>query len=332
VTICNLRIEGGNDDGVVNTQLGGSFWRVVNNELTATTGINNLGEKAGGVVGSGMGEFWVGNHVHDIYQGPKDTDFTSPLQNHGMYVGDDPVFDGNASYEVAYNHIENIFGGNGFQVHVGSGITGVANNINLHHNLIHDVGKHGINIADGAKGNIVIWNNIVYNTSISGIRFGGTSYVRDLKLYNNTFYNTVTLGMTDSQVRSGYGAITNEMNPAPNQLDLRNNIFQPAPGTKYVDALGTLSTNIGIFSNNLWFGGSDTNPATTFSTNSVQLNPLMMNPATANFRLQTGSPAIDSGNSAVSSVVTDDFDSATTVLTKTLRPQGTTYDIGAFEK
>jgi hypothetical protein len=151
ITVSGLRIEGGNDDGVINTQLGGSFWRVVNNELTAATGINNLGEKAGGVVGSGLGQFWVGNHVHDIFQGPKDTDFTSPLQNHGMYVGDDPISDGNASYEVAYNHIENIFGGNGFQVHVGSGVTGVANNINLHHNLIHDVGKHGINIADGAK-------------------------------------------------------------------------------------------------------------------------------------------------------------------------------------
>jgi hypothetical protein len=173
----------------------------------------------------------------------------------------------------------------------------------------------------------VIWNNIVYNTSIAGIRFGGTSYVRDLKLYNNTFYNTVTLGITDSQVRSGYGAITNEMNPASNQLLFRNNIFWPAPGTKYVDTSNSLSTNVGIFNNNLWFGAG---AAPSFDINSQSGNPNFV-AAGSDFHLVAGSAAIDKGSSAVASVVLDDFDVANASLTRTLRPLGATFDIGAYE-
>ncbi len=323
ITIAGLRIEGGNDDGVINTQLGGSHWRVVNNDLSAATAVGNLNALAGGIVGSGLGQFWVGNHVHDIYQGPKGN---SPLQNHGIYVGDDPDLAGNASYEIAYNDIENIYGGNGFQVHVGAGVTGVANNINLHHNLIHEIGKHGINIADGAQNNIAVWNNVVYNTTYAGIRMGGTSFLRGLKLYNNTFYNTCTSGTTDRDSAANFAALTNELVPAANQLDIRNNIFVPALKTRYViDVNGGFAGNIGSVTHNLWFGGTDTNPATTFSSNSVQSDPGFV-AVPSNLRLVAGGGAIDKGTSIVSAVVTDDYDLVGP------RPKGAGFDIGAFER
>jgi hypothetical protein len=329
ITISGLRIEGGNDDGVINTQLGGNNWRVVNNELSAATAVNNIGALAGGIVGSGLGQFWVGNHIHDIFQGPNDG--TSPLQNHGIYVGDDPVSVGNASYEVAYNHIEKIYGGNGFQIHVGSGITGVANNVKLHHNLIHDIGKHGINLADGAQNNIVIWNNVVYNTNYAGIRMGGTSFIRGLKLFNNTFYNTCTSGTTDKDSAANFAALTNEMNPAANQLEIRNNIFVPASKTRYViDVNGGFLGDVGPVTNNLWFGGTDTNPATSFSSNSVQGNPGFA-AAPNDFHLAAGSAAIDKGIGLVSGVVKDDYDAATGNRSPSLRPQNALFDVGAFE-
>jgi hypothetical protein len=332
ITVSNLRIEGGNNDGVVNTQLGGSHWRVVNNELTAATAVANVNAKAGGIVGSGVGEFWVGNHIHDVYQGPPGTH----LQNHGVYVGDDPDSAGNALYEIAYNRIENIFGGNGFQIHVGSGATGVANNVSFHHNTIRNVAKHGINIADGAQGNIVIWNNIVHDTWQAGIRFGGTSLVRNLKLYNNTFFNTATLAATVSAIAANYGALTNEMNAGPRQFDIRNNIFWPSPGAKYVvDKIsGALSLPVSAtVSHNLWFGGSGANPAATFSGSSLQADPRFVatRPGSENFRLQSGSPAIDKGTGDVSAVVTDDHDISGGNPPRPGRPQGAGYDIGAYE-
>jgi Divergent InlB B-repeat domain len=333
ITIAGLRVESGNDDGVINTQLGGNGWRVVNNQLSAATAVANVNALAGGIVGSGANQFWVGNYIHDVYQGPNNGN--SPLQNHGIYVGDDPVSAGSASYEIAYNHIAKIWGGNGFQIHVGAGVTGVANNIRFHHNVIHDVGKHGINIADGAQNNIAVWNNLVYNTTYAGIRFGGTSYVRDLKLYNNTFYNTATSGTTDPSSAANFAALTNEMVPnAANQIDVRNNIFFPASGTRYIidmnGAFGNTS-NIGPVTHNLWFGGTGTNPATTFSINSLQGNPAFVLSG-SNFHLDAGSPAIDKGTAIVSSLVKDDHDAATSTLARTLRPQSGAFDIGAYER
>jgi hypothetical protein len=330
ITIAGLRVEGGNDDGVINTQLGGNHWRVVNNELTAATAVNNINALAGGVVGSGLGQFWVGNYVHDVYQGPNDG--TSPLQNHGMYVGDDPVSVGNASYEIAYNHIARIYGGNGFQIHVGAGVTGVANNVSFHHNIVHDVGKHGINLADGAQSNIALWNNVVFNTTYAGIRMGGTSLIRGLKVYNNTFHNTATSGTTDASSAANFAALTNEMLPAANQVDIRNNIFVPATNTRYfIDANGGLASNIGPITHNLWFGGVGVNPATMFSTQSVQGNPLFV-AAPNDLRPSAASAAINTGSSAVSSLVVDDFDVATSALARTARPQASAYDIGAYER
>ncbi len=64
---------------------------------------------------------------------------------------------------MAYNVINNIFGGNGIQTHIGGAAQSV-DNLNFHHNIVHDVNKHGINLADGSRNGFQVWNNIVYNT------------------------------------------------------------------------------------------------------------------------------------------------------------------------
>ena len=60
-----------------------------------------------GITGNGFGSTWLGNHIHDI-QG-------SSGECHGIYI------DGDGTYEIAYNHIENIRSGNGFQIYVNGG-------------------------------------------------------------------------------------------------------------------------------------------------------------------------------------------------------------------
>jgi len=97
-----------------------------------------------GITGNGTNAFWVGNHVHNISGG-------SNQENHGIYI------DGNGSYEVAYNLIETVTGGNGFQAYNdGTNGSNSTSNINLHHNLIHGISKHGINIADNTASGVQV--------------------------------------------------------------------------------------------------------------------------------------------------------------------------------
>jgi hypothetical protein len=309
--IINLKIESG---------YVGMYWRVVNSEMTALSCQISTLCRAGGVAGNGVGNFWVGNYIHDIYD--KD-DANTSLENHGIYIG------GDGSYEIAYNRIQNIPGGNGIQTHYGN--TEI-NNVSVHHNLINNVGKHGINLADGSKSNFVIWNNIIHTSVSSGLRMGGTSFLTGLKLYNNTFYNTNTSrGPAD-------GCLANDMQPAANQVDIRNNICWPATGSPYVsgsnnpDFSGPTGGRNGIITNNLWFG-STVSSVPTFDAMPRTGNPLFASTSAGNFHLLAGSSAINAGNSGVSSIVVDDYDivSASTGA-RTLRSSGTAYDIGAFRQ
>jgi hypothetical protein len=60
----------------------------------------------------------------------------------------------------------------------------------------------------------------------------------------------------------------------------------------------------------------------TLTNNMVGTNVLFANYAGLDFRLQSGSPAINAGQTLA--LVTIDFDGR-------LRPRGAAYDIGAFE-
>ncbi|MFZ6781243.1 hypothetical protein ACO0LD_30780 [Undibacterium sp. Ji83W] len=311
ITITNLKIESGRGDGMISVQAGyelnkykGANWRVVNNELTAYTAVHNVNAKGAGVTGSGNGVVVLGNHVHDVYCGPDDG--SSFLQNHGFY------FDGTGSYEVAYNEVGNIFGGNGVQSYSSSGTP--IGNINVHHNLIHDVRKHGINLADGTAGNVKVWNNVVYNIQYAAVRFNTTD-ITGAKIYNNTFYNTNTAG------NSNYGALTNDWNLPKGAMDVENNIFYVATGTPYNSGSNGVPASTGTFARNLWFNGSG---SPGLDSTAIMANPLFVQ-AGADFHLQTNSAARGAGSiaTAVTSLVTNDYD------LKARNPQA--MDVGAYQ-
>jgi hypothetical protein len=312
--VVNLKIESGYNDGAINTQMSstnplGSHWRVVNNELTGNSCQISTKCRAGGISGSGEGSFWVGNHIHDVYDKP---DSSTSLENHGIYINS------GGSFEIAYNWIENIPGGNGIQIHAADYV----DNLSVHHNIIQQVGKHGINLAEGSRNNILVWNNLVFQTQSAGLRMGGTSYIQGLKVFNNVFYKTGMVGNTPSS-----GALTNEMNVKANQMEIRNNIVWPKSGSAY--SSGSFSASNGIYSNNLWYGASG---APSFSSASLSVDPQLVDPDFGDFHLKATSPAIDAGSSAVATLVKDDFDAATSTRSQTLRPQGSAIDIGAFEQ
>lgn len=302
--VTNLRIDCEGYDGPISQEIYGDNWRVINNDLSASTAPTSGSSvpRMAGITGNGANAVWLGNHIHDI-QGSYD-------ECHGIYI------DGDGSYEIAYNNIHDIRSGNGFQVYVNGGNgSNNASNVNFHHNLIHDVSKHGINIADGSQNNFVVYNNLVYNTQRAGVRFNTTS-LHGAKIYNNTFYNTNTGGNT------AYGALTNDWNLPSDALDVENNIFYVHASTQY--AAG--SVGFGSFAGikyNLWFGGSASSAP---GSNAITTDPKFVTNG-SNFHLQSASPAIDTGasSSSISSLITSDFDA------DVARPQGSAIDMGAFE-
>lgn len=306
ITISNLRIEAGGPDGVINLQVLGSHWRIVNNELTAASAVANSHAKAGGIAGNGFGEIWLGNHIHDIYCGPENS---GPLQHHGIYI------DGDGEYEIAYNVIEKIPGGNGFQTYV-DGTNGSQNtgHIHFHHNLIRATGKHGINLADGSKDGIVIVNNLIAETRYAGLRFNSTE-LHLARIYHNTLYHTNTAH------HPKYAAIMNDWHLDGHALDLQNNLIVPSPGTDYAGGTVGFALKVGTIERNFWFAGN----GTTRLDQSAQSGPLQFAVDGKDFHVRPGSWSIDAGSAAVAGVVSDDYD-----LT-TARPQGLGFDIGAYE-
>ncbi len=303
ITIADLRMESGGHEGVIAVQIDGDHWRIVNNEMSAATGAASSA-MAGGINGNGTNSLWVGNHIHDVAG-------SSALENHGIYI------DGDGSYEVAYNLIEHVTGGSGFQIYVngGNGST-VGNNVNLHHNLIHDITKYGINIADGSQNNIVVYDNVVYNVIQAGLRFN-TNTLHGAKIYNNTFYNSNTNGNTY------YGIISNDWVFPSDALDMQNNVFVLTNSSiPYTGGSVGMSRGIGTVANNLYYGGAG---SPSVDSAPVIGNPLFVSTSTDDLHLTSGSPAIDAGSSTVPSTVATDYDVTTPRLV------GTKVDLGAFE-
>ena len=295
IAVSNLHLESNptatRDGAPINLQYAGGPWRIVNNELGPwlSTLASPANAKAGGISGEGTGVVILGNDIHDIAcaQGQS----TNPLENHGIYIDDD------GSYDIGWNAIERIPGGNGLQIFTNGGLSAVTNNLAFHHNVVDGIGKHGINLADGTGANIRVYDNLVMNTQYSGLRFN-TVDLSGAKVWSNTFYNTSITG-----IKNAYGAISNDWNLPPGSVSFVNNILYTASGKTNLGGDGGFSGAEGAWANNLFFNGSDAVPS--FATASVHADPKFVAAGT-DFHLATGSPAIGTGSSTTSTLVKDD--------------------------
>jgi hypothetical protein len=316
-TISNLQIESGFTDGAINVQLAqsnplGAHWRIINNELTNRSCQVSTLCRAGAIAGSGIGNIWLGNYGHEIYDQP---DANTSLENHGVYIG------GGGSFEIAYNVFADIPGGNGVQV---QSFDLTVQQLSIHHNVIKNVGKHGLNFAAGVGNQVLIWNNVISDTDFAGARFGDDA-LRNLRLYHNTFYNVGRVGNPVSGA-----ALTNDTNAAANMFEFRNNIFWANAQSGYNSGCcnGNFAGGAAVSSHNLWFGAG---LAPSFDATAINANPQFANAAGGDFRLLTNSPAIDTGSNSVTSVVNDDFEISTERDGPHRRPNGAGVDRGAFE-
>jgi hypothetical protein len=249
INIAGIKLEAAGTEGAVDVEDNGAYWRVVNNELTMlSAGQNGVPCNAAAIAGFGTGEFWVGNHIHD-------TKGTSQDQTHGIYVNN-----GTGTYEIAYNWIENVYNGTGIQLDgpQGASASTITAGAHIHHNIVHDTLKYGIELGNygGSSGNITniaVWDNLVYNTKSAGLIFNTITSIAPLHavIYNNTFYNVATGG--------GAGAIDNDNGSdlTGMAITFTNNIVMPHSGSKYFTELSGSAGLANIAgSNNLFSGGS----------------------------------------------------------------------------
>jgi hypothetical protein len=195
IVVSGLRIAANpashSDGAPINLQVSSDHWRVVNNELGPWPAPDNSHAKAGGVVGNGADVKIFGNEIHGIGGG---------TENHGIYLDT-----ASRDVEIAYNHIHHVSKGNLIQTFDNLGIANLTR-LSIHHNILHDGGRYGVNVADGTD-SLRLWSNFIYDTAMAGVRINidagpGT----DVLVQNNTLYNVC------ANSRSEQGAVENTWN------------------------------------------------------------------------------------------------------------------------
>jgi len=208
---------------------------------------------------------------------------------------------------------------------------------------VHDNGTtwydHGLYISTSHN---LVEESIVYHNRGFGIHVyveevgqtANNNIVRSNHVYNNSYLDPdygggILLGSGDGNtahnnlVHNSSRGIRVAYLGAPNTTIYNNTVYGNAQS-----GLSLRSDVSGaVFKNNIVYSNGSTNvedlgTGTIFNHNLIGTNPLFANAAAGDFRLQSGSPAIDAGIS-VNSVTTD--------IAGTLRPQGIAYDIGAYE-
>jgi hypothetical protein len=236
-----------------------------------------------GILEGGSFHQYANNHIHHNGGG-----CFQPGHCHGIYLtSSDTVIQNNE-----FDHNEAM----GIQV-FGYPFPDSADRTIVRNNLVHD---NGVGLDDGtpspASGiftsgigdGVEVYNNLIWNNP-DGIAINWGS--SNTYIYNNTIYNN-----TKGAPSAAHSCIWNGTDTTGTII--RNNICWQNPGAIIDD------TRSAVKSNNL------------------MTDPLFVNPATWNFHLQSGSPAINAG--ATITMISDDYSGV-------LRPQGTGYDIGAYE-
>ncbi len=203
---------------------------------------------------------------------------------HGIYV---------STHDVLIADTE-VYDTTGFCIHNYSG--NPSNNI-YERMVLHGCGTDGATYnSTGAVilttgSNNVLRNSLVFN-SVNGVGIGGTNN----KVYNNVIYNN---GNASPSIPCG-GKCYPAVGASSTGGEIRNNIV------------------FGNILNSIDNSGTGSNISHNFTS-----NPLFVNAAAGNFRLQPTSSAINAGVNLSS--VTTDFDGVA-------RPKGGLHDIGAFEQ
>jgi hypothetical protein len=183
---------------------------------------------------------------------------------------------------------------------------GTVSNVLVEGCSIHDNAGYGIQVQYDDTNNVTIRRNRIDRNYYGGLVALSSS--SNLLVYNNVISNHPNFGLQTGVSRGA--------------RYLNNTVYRNGTGFfQYDGRVQTVLRNNILFQNtvNVADGSSS---STIASHNLIGVDPVFVDPGSGNFRLQSGSPAIDAG--AAVSEVADDF-------TGLSRPQGGAIDIGAYE-
>jgi hypothetical protein len=296
------RMSGNNNDAAEGIALAGADY--VRVEGFEVFGVGNVGSPRGSASGidlydGGYHSQIVGNHVHD--------------------VGRVCANSGNTNGQVG--------------IYVQSGKNG--GSIVVENNLVHDIGRffvgengcgntttsldHGMYLngssgGGGGAGNVTIRNNILHDTHHGwGVQWYPGS-LANIHVLNNTF--------AFCNESKSYTCIV--LDASISGSSIRNNVFYNPQGGKTIEAAGfsgTIAISGNLTSGNAMHDQGSTPSGMSMSGNQLSTDAQLVNPP-SDFRLGSGSPAIDRGET-ISSVAIDHRGRS--------RPQGAGYDVGAYE-
>lgn len=223
---------------------------------------------------------------------------------HGLYI---QGFGTVSDIDFGWNQVQDHRGGRAIQLY-GHQPNDRIDQIRIHDNLI--VGSELNNLVLGGSdggtevlGTIYVYNNIVVGSGTEGLRVNDPQGT--IVIQNNVFYNN-----GQSQIlleRAGAGKVT-----------LQNNILYAQSGQLYYSFESGAQPTAFKASHNLCFNAG---VCASWDGNSINADPLFVDVAAKDFRVKSGSPAIDAGTNT--GVALD--------YTGVSRPQGRAFDIGAYE-
>jgi hypothetical protein len=327
VVISNLRMDvdanATSDAAPVNLQYSNGPWRVVNNELGPWPSV--IHSLAAGVSGHGDGTAVYGNLIHDFA-------CVGASENHGIYADS-----GASNWDIGYNWIHDITGGNLIQFYDNVGLAGNDYvgfpagwvgfvGMKIHHNWLEVSGKYGLNMADGIVSGR-IWNNVVIGSRYAPLRFNTISKNMDMTVAYNTFYDNDRFesGSGNAQVLNTWG------NYDPTGIiRIHDNIIAAGPDTvpasTWYENDGDSDAYLDFKRNLYWDNGYGWSTDFPRDPAPIFANPKFVDAADDDFHLKSASPAIDAGELLVPAVTAvDDFTSTIA------RPVGNANDLGAFE-
>ena len=219
--------------------------------------------------------------------------------------------------------------------------------LSVHDNLIHDDPCDGINFAtvDPSQGRVEAYNNVIYHVGLGPNPSDGESgdysciylaYITNtgapgggtVEIYNNTLYDC---GPFVASFPNNGSIMLNGGNSSL-VVKVRNNIMYQLGNEPFGNgpAWSAASTS---GSNNLMFStGTATVP--TFVTGTITSDPLFLDLSLRNFHLQSSSPAKDTGITITASNTYNNYmpwNGNAAGFEGVPRPQGSSYDIGAYE-
>jgi hypothetical protein len=279
-----------------------------NNNLVKGNRIDHA--KTAGIYVEGINSVIESNEISHIIQNPPNTSITSTNDADGIrFFGSGHVIRKNNIHDITLDDPGND------NPHIDCFQTwGPATNIIFEQNFCTNMNDNMQgwmieNAYGGQVANLTIRNNV-----IRAFRIANVWSAPNTEIFQNTFRSE--LNYTGA---SGYGI---EFHDSPNSK-LQNNIFYNVGRHQYAYyGIAGISSGISV-KNNLIYMSDNRNPAGSPTSGDLwQVNPNFADQAANDYRLNSNSPAIDSGITISS--VTNDYAGNS-------RPQGAGYDIGAYE-